>query len=86
MIDGFLLGLIVMANVVAAAFFFKFWRQTGDRLFVAFAAAFLIEAVNRGSFLFIADPAAGNPVLYTIRLVSYLLVLAAIADKNRTRG
>jgi hypothetical protein len=86
MIDGFLLGVIVMSEVVAAAYFFKFWRQTRDRLFLAFAAAFLIEVVNRGSILFIDDPAAGNPVIYTVRLLSYLLILAAIADKNRKRG
>jgi hypothetical protein len=86
MIDGFLLGLIVMSELVAAAFFFKFWRQTRDRLFLAFGAAFLIEACNRVGVLFIAEPAAGNPVIYSVRLLSYLLILAAIADKNRKRG
>ena len=86
MIDGFLLGVIVLSELVAAAYFFKFWRQTRDRLFLAFGAAFLIEAVNRASILFIADPAAGNPVIYFVRLLSYLLILAAIADKNRKRG
>jgi hypothetical protein len=86
MIDGFLLGIIVMSELVAAAYFFKFWRQTRDRLFLAFGASFLIEAVNRASILFIDDPAAGNPVIYTVRLLSYLVILAAIADKNRKRG
>jgi hypothetical protein len=83
MIDGFLLGLIVMSELVAAAFFCKFWRQTHDRLFLAFAASFLIEGVNRASILFVEDPAAGSPVIYAVRLLSYLLILAAIADKNR---
>jgi len=86
MIDGFLLGLIVMSELVAAAFFFKFWRRTRDRLFLAFGAAFLIEAVNRVGTLFIDDPAAGNSIIYSVRLLSYLLILAAIADKNRKRG
>ena len=86
MIDGFLLGLIVMADVVAAAFFFRFWRQTRDRLFLAFGAAFLIESVNRASILFIDDPAGGSAFIYSVRLLSYLLILAAIADKNRKRG
>jgi hypothetical protein len=86
MIDGFLLGLIVMAELVAAGYFFKFWRQTRDRLFLAFAAAFLIEAINRASFLSLDDPASGSPVIYGVRLLSYLLILAAIADKNRKRS
>ena len=86
MIDGFLLGLIVMSELVAAAFFFRFWRQTRDRLFLAFGAAFLIEGINRASVLCLDDPASGNPLIYVIRLLSYLLILAAIADKNRKRG
>jgi hypothetical protein len=86
MIDGFLLGLIVMSELVAAAFFCRFWRQTHDRLFLAFGAAFLIEAINRASSLFLADPAAGDPIIYFVRLLSFLLILAAIADKNRKRS
>lgn len=86
MIDGFLLGLIVMSDVVAAAFFCKFWRQTHDRLFLAFGAAFLIEACNRISVLFLDDPATGDPIIYAVRLLSYLLIVAGIIDKNRKRG
>jgi hypothetical protein len=86
MIDGFLLGVIVTSELIAAAFFCKFWRQTRDLLFLAFGAAFLIEAINRASVLFIDDPPAGNPVIYAVRLLSYLLILAAIAGKNRRRG
>ena len=52
MIAGFLLGIIVTASLTAAAFFLKFWRQTRDTLFLAFAIAFFIEGVNRIGFLF----------------------------------
>jgi hypothetical protein len=85
MIDGFLLGIIVTASLVAAAFFLKFWRQTGDLLFLGFGLAFLIEGFNRTAFLFISDPESGNPMIYAIRLLSYLLILGAIAYKNRSR-
>ena len=85
MIDGFLLGVIVTASFLAAAFFFKFWRRTRDWLFLGFALAFFIEGLNRMSFLSLEDPPGGNPVAYSIRLVSYLLILAAIAYKNRAR-
>jgi len=84
MINGFLLGVIVSASLTAAAFFFKFWRQTHDLLFLGFAAAFLIEGLNRVSFLFLAAPNEGDPLVYTVRLFSYLLILAAIVNKNRS--
>lgn len=83
MIEGFLLGIIVTSCAVAGAFFLKFWRQTRDLLFLGFAAAFLIEAVNRIAFLFLLNPPEGHPVVYTIRLFSYLLILAAVVNKNR---
>jgi uncharacterized membrane protein HdeD (DUF308 family) len=82
MIEGFLLGIIVTASLVAAAFFWKFWRQTRDSLFLAFAAAFFVEGVNRTSFLFIDTPNEGRPAIYVVRLVAFLLILAAIVRKN----
>jgi len=83
MIEGFLLGVIVTASLVASAFFLKFWRQTRDPLFLAFGAAFLIEGANRIGFLFVEEPHGGSIFIYTVRLLSYLLILAAIAHKNR---
>jgi hypothetical protein len=83
MIEGFLLGVIVTASLVAGAYFLKFWRQTRDPLFLGFAAAFLIESINRTCFLFIPNPESGSVLLYSVRLASYLLILAAIANKNR---
>ena len=83
MLEGFLLGVIVTGALVASAFFLKFWRQTRDTLFLCFAAAFAIEGVNRIAFLFVAHPDEGNPIIYTVRLFSYLLILAAIVNKNR---
>jgi hypothetical protein len=50
---------------------------------VGFAAAFAIEGVNRIAFLFVVHPDEGNPAIYTVRLFSYLLILAAIVNKNR---
>jgi hypothetical protein len=82
MIEGFLLGVIVTCSLVAAAFFFRFWRRTRDWLFLAFGLAFLIEGLNRMSFLTLDDPTGGNRIAYSIRLVSYLLILAAIAHRN----
>jgi hypothetical protein len=86
MIEGFLLGVIVTCSFVAAGFFARFWRATRDLLFLAFAAAFALEGLNRMAFLFLDEPKTGDEVIYSVRLLSYLLILAAIANKNRTRS
>ena len=83
MFEEFLLGVIVTASLAASAFFLKFWRQTHDKLFLGFGAAFAIEGINRLAFLFLDQPNEGNPVIYSVRLFSYLLILAAIVNKNR---
>ncbi|WP_129781946.1 DUF5985 family protein [Peristeroidobacter soli] len=83
MIEGFLLGIIVTGSATAAAFFLRFWRQTRDTLFLAFAIAFLVEAGNRTAFLWLDNPHEGTPAVYLVRLVSYLLILTAIVMKNR---
>lgn len=84
MIEGFLLGIIVTCSFVAAAFFARFWRATRDLLFLGFAASFFLEGLNRMAFLFLENPRGGDESIYTIRLLSYLLILAAIAYKNRS--
>jgi hypothetical protein len=82
--EGFLLGMISLSCLVAGLFFLKFWRRSGDKLFLAFAAAFLIEGFNRMGFLLLEKPNEGTPWIYVIRLLSFLLILAAIVNKNRS--
>lgn len=83
MLEGFLLGVIVTASLTAGAFFLRFWRQTRDTLFLTFAAAFFIEGLNRIGFLFVERPNEGSPAIYLVRLIAFLLILAAIVRKNR---
>ena len=84
MIEGFFLGVIVTCSFVAAGFFARFWLASRDLLFLGFAAAFFLEGINRTAFLFLERPSAGDESIYIVRLLSYLLILAAIANKNRT--
>jgi len=85
MLQGFLLGVIATASLAAGGFFLKFWRQTRDVLFLAFGSAFIIEGINRTSVLFLERPNEGHPSLYVVRLLAFLLILAAIVNKNRRR-
>jgi len=81
-IEGFLLGVIAAACTTAGVFFLKFWKETSDTLFLAFAAFFLIEALSRVALLFFAKPNEGSPWIYLIRLAALLWILVAILRKN----
>ena len=52
---AFLSGWIAAGAGVVALHFFRFRRQSGDRLFLFFAAAFAIMALNHAALAFV-DP------------------------------
>jgi hypothetical protein len=86
MIEGFLLGAIFTASLIAGLIFLRFWRDTRDSFFLSFAAAFTIEALNRASYLLLERPNEGAPWIYIVRLFAFLLILVAILRKNYGRG
>ena len=79
-------GAILMGYAVSGLFFFRFWRQTQDRLFLIFAIAFWLLGLQRLA-LALVDPAHETRTgLYLVRLFAFLLILGAIVDKNRSGG
>lgn len=82
MIDGFLLGVIATGFLTAGLFFLRFWRDSRDRLFLAFAASFIVEGLNRCALLLVDKPNEGSPWIYIVRLLAFLLILLAIWRKN----
>ncbi len=76
-------GALVMGYATAATFFFHFWRQTADRLFAMFSTAFVILAIQRLALALTTDVNAHSIALYGLRLLAFLIILAAIIDKNR---
>ena len=82
MLAGFLLGVIATTSITAGIFFLKFWKHTRDSLFLAFGLAFIIEGLNRIAVLTVAHPNEGSPWIYLVRLLAFLLILAAILRKN----
>jgi hypothetical protein len=75
----FLSGFLTAGYGIAALFFLKFWSQSRDRLFGFFAIGFALLAVQR-ALLPLVHPVE---VLYALRLVAFLLIVAAIVEKNR---
>ena len=85
-IETFLVGVIATASITAGLFFLKFWRDTRDSFFLAFAASFTIEGLNRAAMLFLQRPNEGSPWIYLVRLFAFLLILIAILRKNYGSG
>jgi hypothetical protein len=85
-VQAFLLGITVMMSTTAGVFFLKFWRSTRDVLFLAFAAFFLLEAVDRTTLFIFARDNEGSPWVYFVRLLATLGILAAILKKNYGGG
>lgn len=84
----FVAGLLVMAYAVAALFFGRFYRVSGDRLFLFFAAGFALLAVQRLSLAFATLPVwlpLPLTTYYVLRLAAFLVILIGILDKNRAR-
>jgi hypothetical protein len=80
-----LAGAIAMGSLVIALFFLRFWRNTGDRFFLYFSLAFLIEGLHRVYASSAASLSESSPLHYLIRLAAYLLILWAIYEKNFPR-
>ena len=78
-----LCGAIAAASAVVGMFFFRFWQNGRDRFFLLFAMSFFVESINRLALGLSAHPNEGAPIFYGIRLLAYLLIIAAVVDKNR---
>ena len=78
----FLSGAVTMGFATAAIFFLRFWRRTAERLFLAFAAAFFLLALNQALALWLgaADERVGYA--YMLRVLGFVFILGAILDKN----
>ena len=81
----FVSGATMAAALVIALLFFRYWRQSHDRLFLMFALGFLVFSASRLILAFLEEDDEGRVYVYGLRLVAFLLILAAIVDKNRGR-
>ena len=77
-----LTGIIIMGFATGGLFFLRFWRETRDRLFLLFAIAFLVLAAQQLLLGVMDVESESYKVLFGIRLLAFILILVAIADKN----
>lgn len=78
-------GAIIMGYAVAAVFFLKFWRRTADKLFLAFAATFLLLAATPLLTTLLEVPREEQSPFYLLRLLAFVIIIVAIIGKSRRR-
>lgn len=78
----FLSGVATAGYLVAAGFFLRYWRKTAERLFVIFAIAFGLLALNQALAHVLAVVSEPSSFVYSLRALAFLLILLAIVDKN----
>lgn len=80
---GFLSGAVTLGFAVAALFFLRFWRDTREELFLAFAIAFLLLGVAQAILALGGVPDELRSWIYLVRLAAFLTIIVAILRKNR---
>jgi hypothetical protein len=79
----FLNGVSAAASLVAGLLFLRFWRDLRDRLFLGFALAFIMFAAHWWAISLLQPGVEARHWFYVLRLIGFVLILAAIVDKNR---
>lgn len=82
---AFIYGAVAAACVTVALFFFRYFRGSRERLFLFFSLAFVALALNYTGMAVAQPESESRHLLYLFRLAAFLLIIAAILDKNRRR-
>jgi len=80
----FLQTVSATAALASGLFFLRFWRDSRDRIFAFFGAAFLMLALSWTLLALINPSDETRPYVYAIRLLAFLLMIIGMVDKNRS--
>lgn len=76
-------GAVIMGYAVASLFFLKFWRRTGDALFLAFCASFLLLAAVPLITVWLQIPREEQSAVYLLRAAAFMIIIVAIVINSR---
>lgn len=78
-------GALLFSYFVAGVHFLRFWKKTGDRLFIHFAVAFWLFTLNQiaTSVPVVVNETRGYE--YLLRVLGFLVIIVAIVEKNFAR-
>jgi len=83
-------GALILSYLLAGVYFFKFWKRTGDRLFIHFAVAFWLFVLNQLATSIPNVANATDGYEYLLRVLGFVVIIVGIVDKNlgasRTRN
>jgi hypothetical protein len=82
----FLAGMATAGCWAIGLIFLRLWRESNERLFAIFGAAFWVLSLNWILLAALTPGEEHRHVFYLTRLAAFLLIIAAILDKNRSKG
>jgi hypothetical protein len=84
---GFLSGVVAAGFLIAALFFFRFWKSTRDWLFAIFGVSFILFAMGQLAVAVTGQTGREDQFwVYLFRLAGFALLLIAIIAKNLPRS
>jgi hypothetical protein len=86
MVNIFLSGMVAAGFLAAGLFFVRFWSRSRDFLFLAFATAFWLLALNEALVVLEPEPEDRQSGFYLLRVAAFLLIAVAIVRKNTGSG
>ena len=81
-VNAFLAGMVTLGFLAAGLFFVRFWRRSRDLLFLAFASAFWLMALNQALVVLVPETDNAKSWFYLLRVAAFVLIAAAIVHKN----
>lgn len=82
----FFAGMATAGCWAVGLIFLRLWRDSGDRLFALFGAAFWVLSLNWIALAIMTPTFESRHYFYIIRLIAFVLIILAIVDKSRPRG
>ncbi|MCC6915497.1 MAG: hypothetical protein IT566_17500 [Rhodospirillaceae bacterium] len=80
--EHFLYGVLTAGNLVAAAFFLRFYARTKQRLLLMFALAFLLFTAQQALLGLEVTQREEQANAYLLRLAGFILIIAGIVSTN----
>ena len=80
--SSFLSGIFMMGLGVSGLLFLRSWREAGDRLFLNFAIAFWLLALERIPLALFHQMKEPHSLVYLLRLFAFVIIILTIWNKN----
>ena len=71
------------SSILVGVIFLRFWREALDRLFVCFALAFWLFAINYLLLALLDTTDETRAYVFLPRLAGFVVILIAVIDRNR---